>query len=128
MNRRTACSLTLVALIACGAAPTGVGEVSQDRVLSLTRASNGPLLLDVRTPDEFAAGHVPGARNIPHSELAARMAEVEPFRERGVIVYCESGRRAGMATADLTDARFRNVSHLMGDMSGWRDAGLEIER
>ena len=98
--RTLAILIALVAGLACAAPDSGdaAGDVTQAEVLELVAAPDGPLLLDVRTPGEFAAGHVPGAVNIPHDEVAARLSELEPYRERGVVLYCQSGRRAGMAT------------------------------
>jgi len=71
---------------------------------------------------------VPGAVNIPHTELTARLGDIEAARESGVVVYCESGRRAAAAADVLRDAGFEDVRHLEGDMSGWRAAGLPVER
>jgi rhodanese-related sulfurtransferase len=116
-------------LVACGASNAGgTPSVSPDEVLALREQTAAPLLLDVRTPQEFQGGHVPGAVNIPHSELTARLGEIEAARESGVVVYCESGRRAAAAADVLLGAGFEDVRHLEGDMSGWRAAGLPVER
>ena len=87
--------------------------------------ASGIRVLDVRTPEEFAEGHVPGAVNIPISDLEARLGDVP--KDRTVIVYCESGRRAGRAEKLLAGSG-RDVRHLEGDMAAWRKAQLEIER
>ncbi len=107
----------------------GVREYTQDEVLALIAegGESGPLLLDVRTVAEYASAHVPGAVNIPHDELPDRSAEIAAFRERGVITYCESGRRAGIAAESLEAAGFREIGHLQGDMSAWRGRGLPTE-
>ena len=55
------------------------------------------VVLDVRTEAEYSEGHVPGARNTPHTELAARIAELEGARTRDIVVYCRSGTRAAQA-------------------------------
>jgi rhodanese-related sulfurtransferase len=105
----------------------GAVLVTQEEIVRLIDAGAAPLILDVRRPDEFAAGHVPGAVLIPHTELAERLAEIDAAREAGVIVYCESGRRAGMAEEFLVGQGFSNVQHLEGDMRAWRRANLPIE-
>jgi rhodanese-related sulfurtransferase len=82
---------------------------------------DAPLLLDVRTPEEFAKGHVPGARLVPLQELASRLAELDAYKQRGVIAYCEVGGRAAKA-ADLLRANgFANVRLLDGSMRRWRE-------
>ncbi len=77
------------------------------------------VILDVRTPAEFAAGHVPGAINIPHDEIPTRIAELEPSKGKTIVAYCRSGKRAGIALAALHDAGFAKLMHLIGDMPGW---------
>jgi rhodanese-related sulfurtransferase len=115
--------------LACAAPDSGdsTADVAQGEVLELVATPDGPLLLDVRTPGEYASGHVPGAVNIPHADVVARLSELEPYRERGVVLYCQSGRRAGMTTQALQEAGFANVRHLAGDMQGWKASGLPTE-
>ena len=93
-------------------------------MLAFAGRSDAPLVLDVRSPEEFASGHVPGARNVAYDEVATRLAELGPARE--VVVYCERGPRAAKAAAVLASAGFE-VRHLTGDMSGWREQGLPVE-
>jgi rhodanese-related sulfurtransferase len=118
----------LITALACSAASAELGEISQDELLAATTAASASvLLLDVRSPNEFAAGHIPGAINIPHNELEVRVTEIDRYRDGSVVVYCESGRRAGMAASVLLGAGFADVDHLDGDMSGWRARGLPSE-
>ena len=77
------------------------------------------VLLDVRTPAEFAEGHLPGAINIPHTELASRVAELSDARDRDIVVYCRSGTRAEQALGVLKDAGFSRLFHLDGDYQRW---------
>ncbi len=81
----------------------------------------------MRTPEEFATGRVPGAINIPEGELAARVDELGPARDREIVVYCERGGRASRAASILREARFSAVEHLEGDMSAWRSERLPCE-
>lgn len=76
----------------------------------------GALLLDVRTKDEYAAGHVPGALNIPVEELAGRSGEL-PAPPKKVVVYCHTGRRASRAAGILGEKGY-DVANL-GPMSAW---------
>ena len=84
-------------------------------------------MLDVRSPQEYAAGHIPGALNIPHDQTAARLEELRPYQGREIVLYCKSGRRAGIAADVLAQAGFDRLRHLAGDMPGWSAAGLPVE-
>ena len=68
----------------------------------------GVKVVDVRTPAEFAAGHVPGAVNIPHDQMAARHAEVGP-PSTPVLLYCRSGRRPAIAAQALREKGFSSL-------------------
>lgn len=76
----------------------------------------GAVLLDVRTPQEFAAGHLPRALNIPVDELQARLGELK--RAASVVLYCRSGNRSARGKAMLEAAGFSRVYNL-GGMSNW---------
>jgi rhodanese-related sulfurtransferase len=117
----------LAALIACGGATPKAGDISAEETLALIERSDAPLVLDVRTPEEFAAGHVPGALNLPHDQVPVRLAELASHKSSSVIVYCERGPRAIRAIEALEAAGFQGVQHLAGDMSGWRAQGLPVE-
>jgi phage shock protein E len=108
------------------ATPT-VPLVTQDELLAREAQHRRDLfVLDVRRPDEFAAGHVPGAVNISHDQLASRLAEVP--KDKDIVLYCHSGRRAGIA-ADLLKANgYTRISHLQGDMMAWVDKGRPLEK
>lgn len=92
------------------------------------RSKQPPVVLDVRAPEEFAEGHVPGAINVPHDQVESRLAELEGFRDREVVVYCRSGRRAGFAAEVLQRHGFGRLVHLQGDMPGWAAAGQPVEK
>lgn len=96
-------------------APAAVDEIA-------TRA-DAPLVLDVRTPEEYAAGHVPGAVLIPHDQLAGRLSELD--RDRWVLVYCKSGRRAGIAERLLAEEGFE-VRQIEGSWQRWSAEGLPV--
>lgn len=79
--------------------------------------ARGALLLDVRTPAEHAAGHLPGAVNIPVQSLGDRLVELDD-RARPIVVYCRSGLRSSKAARILRRAGFLAV-HDLGAMSHW---------
>jgi len=127
MQRRTL--FGLIGLVAVGTAlaqAPPLAQVSQQALLEM-QASQDPslLLLDVRTPEEFAAGHIPGAVNIPYDQVAGRLAEIPKDDE--VVLYCRSGRRAGLAAEVLAASGYTRLAHLEGDMQGWQSAGRPVE-
>lgn len=111
------------------AAPSQFRLISQDALLERERAAKDePLVLDVRTAQEYAAGHVPGAINLPHDQVAARIAEIDGARDRDVIVYCRSGRRSELALGTLRAQGFGKLWHLEGDYLAWEAAERPVER
>ncbi len=99
-------------------------ELSQRSLIDRITSANAPLILDVRTPEEYRAGHIPGAINIPHTILADRIEELREYNNKEIVVHCESGRRAGLAESVLREAGFNKILHLQGDMSAWRESNL----
>ncbi len=81
------------------------------------------LLLDVRTPEEFAEGHLPGGYLLPVQELERRIKELEPYRDKTIIVYCRSGNRSARATALLQRHRFR-AYNMSGGIREWQRRGF----
>lgn len=78
----------------------------------------------MRSPGEFASGQVPGAVNIPHDQLAGRLSEIDGTKDDQIVVYCHSGRRAGVATQLLKASGYANVVHFEGHWQGWSKAQL----
>lgn len=75
---------------------------------------NGALLIDVRTQEEFDAGHIEGAINIPYQETNALMNAIGADKQRPVVVYCRSGKRAGRAKATLDENGYSNIFNATG--------------
>lgn len=94
--------------------------------LGATRLMNdaGAVVLDVRSPAEFAAGHVPNARNIPLAELEQRAGELPASKP--VLVCCDNGSGSSRATALLRRNGREDVFSLAGGVQGWRQAGLPV--
>lgn len=85
------------------------------------------VFLDVRSGPEFAAGHARGAIHLPVTRVRDHAHELEPFRDRRILVYCMTGHRAGSAVRALRDRGFTRVENA-GGLGGLRRAGVEIER
>ncbi len=118
-----------VALVATNALATDppITPVSADALVErLDDGDKAPYVLDVRTAEEFVAGHVPGAVNIPYDQVASRLAEVP--KDRDVVLYCRSGRRVQLAAAVLADKGYTRLEHLQGDMPAWAEQGRPVEK
>ena len=113
-----------------GPAPDSTAAlISQSDLLArLERKDPDLVVLDVRTAAEFAAGHVPGARNVSHELLASRLDELSTARDKQVVLYCRSGRRTLLAEDVLRKAGFTRLAHLEGDYLAWEAEHRPIEQ
>ena len=115
--------LPLLLLAAVLAFPVGADESAtiEPQTLSerLAWGDQALVVLDVRTAAEYAEGHVPGALNIPHTELATRIAELSAAQSSDIVVYCRSGNRTAQALTVLDAAGFKRLFHLKGDYTRW---------
>jgi molybdopterin/thiamine biosynthesis adenylyltransferase/rhodanese-related sulfurtransferase len=90
--------------------------------------SNGAVVVDVREPEEFAAGHIPGAKHVPRSYLESRIEAAVPDRAQHVVLYCASGNRSAYAARTLTeDLGYENVESMRGGITLWKDLGYEVD-
>jgi len=83
------------------------------------------MLLDVRTAEEYAKGHIKGALLIPVQELEQRISEVP--KDRQVYVYCRSGVRSSRASNILVNAGYTRIENVRGGVMAWKDAGYPVE-
>lgn len=88
-------------------------------------ACDGALVVDVREPDEFRAGHIPGAINVPLSTFDA--SQLPDAGNRTLVLSCAGGRRSAMALDKCAAAQAEVDTHLAGGFSEWKRAGLPIE-
>lgn len=129
---RTACKalvvvLTLLASNVLFAADAAT--ISADSVLARTQKKDTSMvILDVRTPTEYAQGHVPGAINIPYDKLNSRADELLFAKNKDVVLYCHSGARAAIAAQTLKAQGFERLLHLQGDMVKWARENRPTER
>jgi rhodanese-related sulfurtransferase len=119
-------ALALGAGAAARAADAPAPSISPQEIQARMAAGDAPLVVDVRTPEEFRAGHIPGAINVPHEQVAARASELAS--ERGVALYCMMGPRARLGEKALAAAGVERVLHLEGGLSAWQAAGLPVEK
>lgn len=114
-----------IAGAAVAAAPEKVNtKISPADYQSKFGAGSKHLLLDVRTPEEFASGHIPGAVNISVDALSQRLSEVP--QDEPVVVYCRSGNRSNQAAQILDKAGYTQIYDLGGIVT-WAEQGLPVE-
>ena len=97
-----------------------VMNVSIDEAKELIETENELFILDVRTKDEFDAGHIDDAVQIPVDELGTRIDEIIEYKENPVLVYCRSGRRSRDAAEILKENGFTNIYNLSDGFMRWK--------
>jgi rhodanese-related sulfurtransferase len=134
MSRAIAWLVAILVVAGCAspaasAAPEGSAKAALAATVSVAEAAalrdDGALVLDVREPDEWASGHVPGATLIPLGELPSRVGELE--RNQRIVVVCRSGNRSAEGRDILLGAGFPAVTSLGGGMTDWAQAGMPME-
>jgi rhodanese-related sulfurtransferase len=104
--------------------PRGFYGILKTDQLQAKMAAENPLLIDVREPSEFRAGHIPGAMNIPLRDLSDRLDEIP--QDRSVVLYCSTGYRTGIGVMALHLLGYDNVQGYPPSYQGWlRDVGDE---
>jgi rhodanese-related sulfurtransferase len=133
MDRRLGPALALSGVLALAACSGGSSESESGSGATLDTAafadlvdSPGVVVLDVRTADEFAAGHIPGAVNIDVSGpgFASEVGTLDA--DASYAVYCRSGNRSATAMRVMLDAGIESVAHLGGGIVAWAEAGGEL--
>jgi len=92
------------------------------------QVGNGAVIVDVREPEEWSAGHIPGAMHVPKSYLESRIEGAIPDRGQHVVLYCASGNRSAWAARTLIeDLGYEHVESMTGGFTLWKDRGYEVE-
>jgi molybdopterin/thiamine biosynthesis adenylyltransferase/rhodanese-related sulfurtransferase len=99
-----------------------------DPAAAREQLSNGAVVIDVREPEEWASGHIPGAKHVPKSYLESRIEGAVPDRSDHLILYCASGNRSAWAARTLLeDLGYEHVESMTGGFTLWKDRGYEVE-
>jgi rhodanese-related sulfurtransferase len=106
---------------------SGAKDVSPAEAVLLINRENA-IVLDVREEGEFAAGHIPNAKNIPISKLAERINELRKFQQKPVVVNCQGGVRSANACGQLKKAGFTTLYNLRGGLGAWNEAKLPVAK
>jgi len=92
------------------------------------RLQSGALVIDVRQDEEWAGGHLPGARHVPKSHIESRIEGAAPDKTTPVVLYCASGQRSAWAARTLIeDLGYQNVASMTGGFTLWKDRGYEVD-
>jgi hydroxyacylglutathione hydrolase len=103
-----------------------IEPIGPEQLAERLEGDQPPLVLDVRRPTEFEAGHVPGSLHIPFGDLPDRLDEVP--RDRPIATICKAGARSGLAASVLQREGFEPVVHVArGGVARWRDEGRPVE-
>lgn len=105
-----------------------IGGPSVGTLEATQMINRGAVLLDVRTADEFARGHIAGSKHIPTEQLGTRAGEVAKNKAAKVVVVCASGARSASACALLRKLGYTEVVNLQGGIGAWQAAGLPVAK
>lgn len=98
-----------------------------DDLIADIRAGRPPAIIDVRSREEYEAGHVPGAVHLPFRVVGERIHEVPAARDARIVVYCQHGPRAWLAASVLRRHGFHRIEYLRGHMHRWHRLRLPEE-
>ena len=104
-----------------------VPEVAPGELQSRLSGGEQIVVIDVREPDEFARGKIPGAYTIPRGVLEMQLDGRLP-REATVVLYCGGGARSALACKSLTDMGYDKVENLQGGWQAWVNSGFPVEQ
>ena len=113
-KRSFALLLALVLLLTACAQAASYEQITQEEAKQIMDTTNGYILLDTRTREEYDQGHIPGALLIPHTEIAQRAADELPDKDQVILVYCRSGNRSKQASEVLAELGYTNVKEFGG--------------
>jgi rhodanese-related sulfurtransferase len=116
----------VVLLAACGGSSSGIELVSATEAADTIAEQPNAIILDVRTPDEFAEGHIEGAINIDFyaADFAGSLAGLNP--DASYVLYCRSGNRSAETAKLMADLEFSQVDEIEGGILAWSAAGLPV--
>ena len=110
--------LALVLLLTACAQAASYEQITQEEAKQIMDTTNGYILLDTRTREEYDQSHIPGALLIPHTEIAERAEEELPDKDQLILVYCRSGNRSKQASEVLAELGYTNVKEF-GGINTW---------
>ena len=113
-KRSFALLLALVLLLTACTQAVSYEQITQEEAKQIMDTTNGYILLDTRTREEYDQSHIPGALLIPHTEIAQRAEEALPDKDQVILVYCRSGNRSKQASEVLAELGYTHVKEFGG--------------
>lgn len=116
MKKLSALICSILFLTGCSALPkeAGYSHISQSDAADIMEAEENYIILDVRRSDEFAAGHIPGAINLPNETIGTEEISQLPQKDQLILVYCRSGNRSKQASEKLAALGYTNIKEFGG--------------
>ena len=102
-------------------------QADVDTVHEAVESEAGVTVVDVREPEEYEAGHVPGAKLIPRGLLELKSSEELPDKDARIVVHCALGGRGALAAKTLQEMGYSNVINMQGGITAWKEHGFELE-
>lgn len=102
------------------------GLVNVEATEAIKLINNDAVVIDLRSADAYAKGHIVSARNIPSDELDAKLSQLEAVKSKPIVAVCDAGMAATKAVNTLRTAGFESVYGLKGGMTGWSQTGLPV--
>lgn len=127
VNHWILCSLLvglLVTLVYTESLKRGA-SVSMHEATRIMNQENG-VVVDLRSAQEFADGHIAGAINLPAAELGSRVSELDKHKDAAILLVCKMGQHSSAASRSLKEAGFSNVRRIDGGMAEWTNANMPV--
>ena len=120
MNRILPILLVALLLAGCAAPAEEIAyrQINMDEAITMMEEESGYIILDVRTPEEFAEKHIPGALNIPNETIGTEEIPELPDKDQLILVYCRSGNRSKQASEKLVALGYTNIVEF-GGINDW---------
>ena len=99
---------------------SNVKDVTSKEAYSLIKDDKEFVILDVRSKEEYDSGHIAGAKLVPVQVLGSMIDDLDKYKDKKVLVYCESGKRSPIAIDTLVDNDFTNIYHLSRGIASWK--------
>jgi rhodanese-related sulfurtransferase len=103
-------------------------QVSTSAAIRLINNNSDALIIDIRTAAEYLAGHIKGAKNVPLKELVSDVEKFSDYKNKPVLIYCNSGNTVARALKILKNAGYQKINNLEGGIAAWKEANMPLSK